>query len=413
MAPEQVWMPWQRMQYLLSNMIHRDSPQLLRDSRLYVVFGITLMGVMAVSSIAPAFPRIADALGLSSRQVGLLLTLFTVPGIFLAPLLGFLSDRLGRKRIIIPALTLFAIAGAACAFTTSFRLLLLLRFFQGVGAASLTSLSVTLLGDLYEGPNRERAVGYNASALSIGTASYPVIGGALAAFGWRYPFLLSLVALPIALAVGKLLPVPEPGGSGDIRGQIRAVVKNARERGIVTLSVLAVLVFVLLYGAYLAYIPFLLEESFSAPSHIVGAVMATMSIATAIVSSQHGWIAQRLSTGGILTVGFLFYAAALVTIPLMPSLALVPLGTVMYGTGQGLTIPTIQSQIAGRAPMELRGATVAANAMAIRVGQTIGPILTGFVYAAGGVEAVFFVVAGLPVLMIAVLWSTGERPASR
>lgn len=399
--------------YLLSNMIHPRSSPLLKDGRLYVVFGITLMGVMGVSSIAPAFPRIADALGLSSREVGLLLTVFTVPGIFLAPVLGFLSDRLGRKQIIIPALLLFGAAGTACAFATSFPLLLLLRFVQGVGAASLTSLSVTLLGDLYEGSDRERAVGYNASALSIGTASYPVIGGLLAALGWQFPFLLSTIAVPVALAVLFLLPVPKPRGGGGVRGQIGAVIKNARERGIVTLSLLAVLVFVLLYGAYLAYMPFLLEERFGASSALVGVVMATMSVATALVASQHGRIADRLSAGWILTLGFLFYAGALLLIPLMPTLYLVPLGTLLYGTAQGLTIPTVQSQIASRAPMELRGATVAANAMAIRLGQTLGPILTGFVYAAGGVRSVFFVAAAIPLIMLAVLWSTPERPGGK
>ena len=81
-----------------------DNRAPLRDHRLYVVFGITLMGVMGVSSITPASPPISRALGLSSRQVGLLLTVFTVPGVFLAPVLGFLSDRFGRKRIVIPAL---------------------------------------------------------------------------------------------------------------------------------------------------------------------------------------------------------------------------------------------------------------------------------------------------------------------
>ena len=396
--------------YLLSNMIHPEPHPLLKDGRIYIVFGITLMGVMGVSSIAPAFPRIAEDLGLSSREVGLLLTVFTVPGIFLAPILGFLSDRLGRKQIVVPALLLFGAAGSACAFTESFPALLLLRFIQGVGAASLTSLSVTLLGDLYEGANRERAVGYNASALSIGTASYPVIGGALAAIGWRYPFLLSLIAVPIAVGVLLFLPVPKPGGDGAIVGQIGAVLRNARRRGIITLSILAILVFVLLYGAYLAYMPFLLEERFGAPSPLVGAVMATMSVATALVASQHGRIAAHLSTGWILTLGFLCYSGALLVIPMMPTIALVPVGTLIYGTAQGLTIPTIQSQIAGRAPMELRGATVAANAMAIRLGQTLGPLLTGFVYAAGGVRSVFFAAAAVPVVMLAVLWSTAEGP---
>lgn len=392
-------------------MDQRKETRLLKDPRLYLVFGITLMGVMGVSAVAPAFPRIAEALDLTSRRVGLLLTVFTVPGIVLAPLLGFLSDRWGRKRIIVPALLLFGLSGAACAGTTSFPLLLVFRFFQGVGAASLTSLSVTLLGDIYEDVDRERAVGYNASALSIGTASYPLIGGALAAIGWRFPFLLSLIALPIALAVGKLLPDRRPGGgAATVLSQLAAVIRNARERGVVLLSLLAVLVFVLLYGAYLAYMPFLLVERFGAPSPVVGAVMSTMSVATALVASRHGRLARRLSTGSILTLGALLYAAALTTIPLMPKIWLVPLGTLLYGTAQGLTIPTIQSQIAGRAPTHLRGATVAANAMAIRIGQTAGPLITGAVYAAGGVRSVFFVTAALPTLMILLIWSSSERP---
>ena len=375
----------------------------LRDHRLYIVFGITLMGVMGVSSITPAFPRISRELGLSSQEVGLLLTVFTVPGVFLAPLLGFLSDRFGRKRIVVPALLLFGTAGTACGFVESFAVLLVLRFFQGVGAASLTSLSVTLLGDMYEGEAREAAVGYNASALSIGTASYPIIGGALAAIGRQYPFLLSAIAFPIAILVMRKLHPPHPGSSGTGLMRIRAVLSNAWQTGIGTLSLVAVFVFVLLYGAYLAYMPFLLEGRFGLPSPVVGAVMSTMSIATALTASRHGRIAQRLSGRTILFIAFGFYIAALITIPLMPWWWLVPAGTLLYGVAQGLTIPTLQSQIASRSPMELRGATMAVNAMSIRIGQTLGPLLTGMIYALAGMSAVFFAAALIPLLMALVL----------
>jgi MFS family permease len=376
----------------------------LRDHRLYLVFGITLMGVMGVSSITPAFPTISGELGLSSQQVGLLLTVFTIPGVFLAPVLGFLSDRFGRKRIIIPALLLFGAAGTACGFMESFPVLLVLRFFQGVGAASLISLSVTLLGDMYRGLEREAAVGYNASALSIGTASYPIIGGAFAAIGWQYPFFLSAVAFPIALLVATSLDTPRPNSSGTVLSRIRAVLTNAWRNGIATLSVVAILAFVLLYGAYLAYMPFLLEGRFGLPAPLIGAIMSSMSIATAVTSSRHGAVAARLNGRSIMTIAFGFYIAALLIIPLMPRWWLVPLGTLTYGVAQGLTIPTLQSQIASRAPMELRGATLAVNAMAIRIGQTIGPLLTGTVYAFAGINAVFFATAAVPLLMGAVLW---------
>jgi MFS family permease len=394
---------------------------LLKDHRLYIVFSITLMGIMGVSSIAPAFPRIAERLALSSQQVGLLLTVFTVPGIVLAPLLGFLADRFGRKTILVPALLTFSLAGSACALSPSFPVLLLLRFFQGAGAASLTSLSVTLLGDIYSGETRERAVGYNASALSIGTASFPVVGGALTTFGWQYPFLLPLLALPVALLVLAKLDVPGTASDGTAATQaetpspmqqIRAVLRNAHEQGIIRLSVLAVLVFVLLYGAYLSYVPFLLEGRFEASPAVVGLIMSTMSIATAVTAAQRGLVSRHLSTRAALSLAFVLYAVALALIPLIPAIWLMPAATLIYGVAQGLTIPTLQSQIAARAPMELRAATVAANAMAIRVGQTAGPVLGGAAYAVGGADTVFWSASAVPAVMLLALWlRRSERDA--
>jgi ACDE family multidrug resistance protein len=121
--------------------------------------------------------------GVSSGQVGLLITIFTLPGIVMTPVLGVLSDRYGRKKILVPALLLFGLAGGACAFASSFDILLALRFFQGMGAAALGTLNVTVIGDIYEDRERASALGYNSSVLSVETASYPAIGGLLATFG--------------------------------------------------------------------------------------------------------------------------------------------------------------------------------------------------------------------------------------
>jgi MFS transporter, ACDE family, multidrug resistance protein len=70
-----------------------------------------------------------------------------------------------------------------------------------MGASALGTLNVTVIGDIYAGRERSAALGYNSSVLSVGTASYPAIGGALAAFGWFYPFALAFVAIPIGLLV--------------------------------------------------------------------------------------------------------------------------------------------------------------------------------------------------------------------
>ena len=165
------------------------------------------MAVLGVSSVTPAFPTIVRELGVSGGQVGLLITVFTL--LVLTPVLGVLSYRWGRKRILVPALLLLGVAGGACTLARSFELLLLLRFFQGMGPETLGTLNVTVIGDIYDGLERSAALGYNSRVLSVGTASYLAVGGALATFGWFYPFALPVLAIPIGIFVLFSLRNPE------------------------------------------------------------------------------------------------------------------------------------------------------------------------------------------------------------
>ncbi|MDP2981803.1 MAG: MFS transporter, partial [Candidatus Latescibacter sp.] len=105
---------------------------------------------------------------------------------------------------------LYGIAGGACAFTHDFNLLLALRFLQGLGATAAGTLSVAIIGDIYSGKRRTIAMSYNIGVLNAGTMSFPIIGGGLAMFGWQYPFLLPLAAIPLAFAMMYGLKYPEP-----------------------------------------------------------------------------------------------------------------------------------------------------------------------------------------------------------
>ena len=83
--------------------------KLLKDRRLYVIFSITLVGVMGVASLTPALPRISQALELNTSEIALLISAFTFPGIFLTPVAGVFADRLGRKAVLIPSLFIFGL----------------------------------------------------------------------------------------------------------------------------------------------------------------------------------------------------------------------------------------------------------------------------------------------------------------
>ena len=162
------------------------------DKNLQFVFGVTLIAILGVSSIIPALPDIIKGLSIGPAQIGFVIAIFTVPGVILAPVVGIMADRIGRKVILVPSLFIFGGFGFACFFAQSIEQLLVLRFLQGIGAAPLGVIYGTIIGDLYQGRERGQAMGYNAGVLSMGTAAFPALGGFLAMLGWNYPFLLQI-----------------------------------------------------------------------------------------------------------------------------------------------------------------------------------------------------------------------------
>jgi ACDE family multidrug resistance protein len=372
--------------------------RLLKDKNLQIVFGVTLMAVLGVSSITPAFPRVMQELNITPERVGLLITFFTLPGVFLAPVLGVLADRYGRKRILIPSLVLFALAGSACAFTRDFNLLLLLRAFQGIGGASLGSINTTIIGDLYSGHRRTEAMGLNASVLSIGTASYPAIGGALALFGWNYPFFLALFALPVGILVLISLKSPEPRSSQSLKAYLGGAwgyLKNLKVWAFFTGSVIT---FVLLYGAILTYLTLLLADRYNASTFIIGLMISAMSLTTALASSQLGRINRKLSLGAIIRIDFVIYGISLILIPFMPNIWLLLVPVALFGIGHGGNVPGLQTGVAGLAPLEYRAAFMSINATVLRLGQTIGPPLMSLIYLSRGFDITFYAAGAIAIV---------------
>jgi len=374
-----------------------DNRKVYKDHNLHVLWGVTLMAVLGVSSITPAFPEIRDALGVSSGQVGLLITVFTLPGIVLTPVLGVLSDRHGRKRILTPALILFGVAGGLCVFARSFELLLVLRFFQGMGAAALGTINVTVIGDIYSGRERSDALGYNSSVLSIGTATYPAIGGLLATLGWFYPFALAWTAIPVGLLVLFSLNNPEPHNEQRLKDYFGDVWKRLRHRQVLGLLCASLLTFIILFGPQLSFLPILMNDRFDAPSYLIGAVLSFGSLTTALTSTQLGRLTTRFSEKALLRTAFLLYAVALAAVAFAPTLPLLFVPAVIFGVAQSLNIPIVFSLLNGLAPSENRGAFMSINGMTLRLGQTIGPLLMASTAGFFGLAGAYLAAAGLAI----------------
>jgi ACDE family multidrug resistance protein len=387
----------------MSNRSNSSTGKIFWNENLQVLFAVTLMAVLGVSSVTPAFPRVIAYFKISPQAVGLLITVFTLPGVLLTPVTGILADRMGRKKILIPSLFLFGSAGFLCAFTRTFSVLLILRFLQGIGAASLGSLNVTIIGDLFHGKDRATAMGYNASILSVGTASYPALGGLLALLGWNYPFLLPVLAIPVGSLVIIRLQNPEPQAKQHLRGYFTGVWRSM-DRRVMGLFIVSTITFILLYGAFLTYYPILIGNNFGGSALIIGLIMSSMSVTTAIVSSQLGKLIKKFSVQTLIKISFVLYGTSLLLIPIVPNAAILLIPTVIFGLAHGVNIPGIQTLLAGLAPMEHRAAFMSANGMVLRLGQTLGPLIAGFFFVHWGISGVFL---GMGFLGLATVFISG------
>ncbi len=368
-----------------------------------LAYGCTYSMIIGVSSVMPLLPFLAKTFEVSLTHAGLVISAFTLPGIFFTPVGGILADRYSRKAVLVPSLILFCLAGAGCAAAPDFPSLIALRFLQGVGASSFGTLNNTILADTFRGNDLSRAIGWNITLLSVCTALFPLVGGLLGDINPRLTFLLPLTSLPILLpALRSSLARPERGAAAShpVAGMFRAVA----EPKIRLLLLLTLLTFTMLYGPIITCLPVLGAHEFGQSAGYIGLLVTASSAGAALVAPFTGRLSQRFPLRSLILFAQIFYVAALLLIPEMPTFWLLLVPIFFYGLGQGFNIPNLQADLAKSAPKELRASVMAANGMLLRLGQTITPLLFTALIDARGVQSGFHTGVALSCSLFVLAW---------
>lgn len=248
-------------------------------------------------------------------------------------------------------------------------------------------------------------MGYNASVLSLSTASYPLIGGALAGFAWYYPFVLPLLAIPVGFFVIFGMEEPEFDVSQNLKEYFQAISKSILKKEVIAIFILSVITFIILYGAFLTYIPFLLKQKFNLSAPGIGLMLSLSSITSAIFATQIGKLTNKFGSLFLLKTAFFLYLMVLLLVPNITSLYLFISIVLIFGSAQALNMPSLQTVLANLAPDNQRGAFMSLNGMVLRLGQTLGPIIIGIGFTISGLSGAYYLGAFIAILGLLVLFT--------
>ncbi len=380
---------------------------------LALIFAITLTGVMGNSLISPVLPDLLDDLGISDGGAGLVVAAIALPGIVVAPLIGVLADRLGRRAVLVPCLLLFGLAGLAVAAAPNFGVLLAARFVQGIGAAGLINLAIVIIGDHWEGTRRTTLIGRNAAMLTVGLASFPLVSGLLAeVVSWRFALAPQALGFVVALWAWQRLDPIRPPVAGTVTDQLRGIGEVIRRPTIVAVLASGVIMFVLVFGVFLSTLPLHLERELGLGSAARGVMLSIPAVTASLVAFNLGRITDRLGRRPVLIGAVSIFVASFTLMGLVPTVAVVGVACACYGLGEGALVPILQDTAVTEAPAEHRGAVVAVWVGAVRFGQTLGPLLAAAVFTATSTSVALLAGAGLAtvLLVMVALGPLGRTP---
>lgn len=372
-----------------------------------LIFAVTLTGILNNTLVTPAVPDILDEFDLPAGRAGIFVSSGSVAGIALAPIIGLLADRFGRRTVLAVCLVAFGGFGALSAIAPTFEVLLLSRFLQGFGSAGLINLAVALIGDYWTGTERTRLVGRNSAVLTVGLASLPLLSGITTeALGWRATFMFYTVAFATAGWAWLVLDARRPADPPAVMSQLRAAGTAVRDPVAATTVGAAFLAFVCIFAGLLTVLPVHLAEVFELDAAARGLYLSLPALTSTLAAFNLGRTRSVLGPAVIVAITAGFWVIALVTIGLAGSLPVLAVGILLFGLGEGSLLPTLQDVNVAEAPEAQRGSLIAIWVGFARLGQTVGPLLGGVGIALIGTGATLVAVSAVAAI-IAIVGFTG------
>ncbi|MGW2560886.1 MFS transporter [Streptomyces sp. NPDC001514] len=366
------------------------------------------LAVMAGAMITPVLEVIRGDLDVSGTAAGLIITAHGLAIAVTSPVVGRLIDHYGVRGPLAGGLLLYGFAGAAGMFTDGYPGLIVSRFVFGVGAAAVFSGTTVALLALYQGPERDRVMGWRSTATSLGGVVWPLVGGALGGLSWHAPFAVYLGAIPIGLAALITFPAGSMGPKGGGAGVLPLLRDSPALLGHYLLQAVAA---ILLYGVAV-FLPQRLAQIGVKEPFLVSLYTVVMMGAMSAVGLGYAKLRRAAGYPALLRTAALTWALSFVLLGTVDQPWLLLVAPVLFGLGQGIAFPALTVLVGEAAPAELRGQATSLSGTANFAGQFVSPLLLGPVIGATSITTGFLVAALLSVVVLVALLRPG-RPGRK
>lgn len=342
---------------------------------------VSSLTVMAGAAIAPGLPQIQQAFADVPNSELLVKLMLTLPGIFTAigaPFAGMAIDRFGRKPLLFLALLIYGFAGGVAGLVLNSLLeLLIARAVLGLAVAAVMTTSIALIADYYQGAQRNQVMGTQAAFMGFGGVFFLTVSGFLSEMGWRYLFVIYLLAFFVLPLVWLFLPEP-PRVDSEQPVHLDQPAPSSEPPPLGLLAFIYAMNFATMLAFYLTpvHLPFYLQQFGQFSSRDIGIAIAATTLANAISSLQYGKLKARLSFIQILVVLYGLMGMGYWIVASSRSYGVLLGGQLLVGFGLGFAMPNMNAWLNAKTPVAFRGKALGGLTTSMFLGQFLCPILT-------------------------------------
>lgn len=360
-----------------------------KDVSLWCIIAITsipLIMTLGNSMLIPVLPIFEEKVGISSFETSLIITTYSISAIIVIPIAGYLSDRFGRKKIIVPSLLITVIGGLIAGYASwkiddPFVLIILGRVLQGIGAAGTSPIVLPLVGDLYKNDDAKasQCLGIVETSNTFGKVLSPIIGSLLAVFLWFLPFfsiaafgLISLILIMFFVKVPK--EKSDPPKFSQFVNKTKAVFKK-EGRWLFVIFIIGGFIMLILFGV-LFYLSDLFEKQHELFGVKKGFALAIPLICLCIAAFVTG---KKIKGNFLLMKWIIVVSIAIASISIMfigvasEEIEILFLVTSINGIAIGTALPALDALITENIEKEMRGTITSFYSSARFVGVASGP----------------------------------------